>query len=139
MLPSMSGIRIAVVGAAAGIVFAVLDGVVNANPFAQRLYACYKPIARASVNAPLGMVFDLIAGIAMAALFVLLAPALPGTALVKGLEFGLIAWFFRVAMGAAAQTVMFNVPGAAVLYGLAGGLVEMLILGALYGLALRPR
>ncbi len=117
----------------------MLDGLLNANPVAQRLYQFYKPIARTSVNAPLGMAFDLIAGIVMAALFVLLAPALPGPPAVKGLAFGLIAWFFRVAMGAAAQVVMFNVPSPAVLYTLATGLIEMGILGVVYGLALRPR
>jgi hypothetical protein len=33
-----------------GILFAILDGVINANPLAQRLYAVYKPIARTSIN-----------------------------------------------------------------------------------------
>lgn len=116
-----------------------VDGLLNANPIAQRLYEAYRPIARTSVNAPLGLAFDLIAGVTMAALFVLLAPALPGRPVVKGLVFGPIAWFFRVAMGAAAQMVMFNVPAATLAYTLVAGLLEMPILGVIYGLALRPR
>lgn len=132
-------LRVVAVGVAAGIAFAVLDGLLNANPFAQRFYAAYKPIVRSSVNAPLGLAFDLVSGIVMAALFVLLAPALPGTPLVKGLAFGLIAWFFRVAMGVAAQAVMFNLPVVALAYTLLAGLLEMSILGAIYGIALRQR
>lgn len=133
----MTALRIVVVGLAAGLAFAVLDVVVNVNPLARRLYAVYGPITRTSVNAPLGTVFDLVAGVVMAALFVLLSPALPGGAIAKGLAFGAIAWFFRVAMGVASQATMYTVPGATLAYTLAAGLVEMLILGCLYALALR--
>jgi len=120
------------------VVFAILDGLINANPVAQRFYAAYRPIARQSVNAPLGLSFDIISGVVMAALFVGLMPALPGGPVAKGLAFGLMVWFLRVAMGVAAQAVMFNVPGSALAYTLIAGLVEMSILGSLYGLALRP-
>ncbi len=117
-------------------VFAILDGLLNANPVAQRLYAAYRPIARQSVNAPLGLLFDIVSGVVMAALFVTLMPALPGGWLTKGLAFGVMVWFFRVAMGVAAQAVMFQVPGSALAYALITGLVEMGALGSLYGLAL---
>jgi len=63
--------------------------------------------------------------------------ALPGGPITRGLAFGLMAWFFRVAMGVAAQAVMFNVPGSALTYALFAGLIEMGVLGALYGIALR--
>jgi hypothetical protein len=55
---------------------------------------------------------------------------------VKGLCFGLIAWFFRVAMGAAGQWVAFKIPPAALLYVLVTGLTEMLVLGVICGRAL---
>ena len=133
----MSWARVLAVGIAAGFILAVLDGLLNANPLAQRLYAAYKPITRDSVNAPLGAVFDLLWGVVMAALFVLLAPALPGGAVSKGLAFGGIAWFFRVAMGVAGQAVMFKLPPAALIYSLLSGLAQMAIIGAIYGLMLR--
>jgi len=119
-----------------GLAFAALDGVLNANPIAQRLYGLYKPILRESVNAPLGVALDLFFGVIMAVLFVLLAPALPGGRLMKGAAFGMLAWFFRVAMGVAAQLVMFRIPPLALLYSLATGAVEMVALGILCGLAL---
>jgi len=133
----MFSYRVPIVGLAVGLVFAVMDGLISANPMAQRLYAVYQPIARKSVNAPLGLAFDFISGIVMAFLFVALTSSLPGGWFTKGIAFGLIAWFFRVAMGTASQVVMFQVPSAAVLYGLFAGLAEMTALGVLYGALLR--
>jgi uncharacterized membrane protein YagU involved in acid resistance len=116
--------------------FATLGGVLNANPIAQRLYAAYKPTLRESVNAPLGVALDLLFGIIMAVVFVLLAPALPGGRVMKGTTFGMLAWFFRVAMGVAAQLTTFRILSLALLYSLATGAVEMVALGVLCSLAL---
>ncbi|MBP1610991.1 MAG: hypothetical protein H6Q04_3226 [Acidobacteria bacterium] len=134
----MSAIRYIIVSVTSGILFGILDGVINANPLAQRIYAVYKPIAKASLNVSAGMLIDLAYGFIMAALFLLLYKGLPGrTALVKGMSFGLQAWFFRVVMCTASQWMMFNAPGEALLYPLAAGFVEMIILGLLYGLTLK--
>jgi hypothetical protein len=135
----MFSYRVPAVGLTAGLLFAVMDGLINTNPVAQRLYSVYRPIARKSVNAPLGLTFDFVSGIVMAFLFVALMPALPGGWVNKGISFGLIAWFFRVAMGSASQAVMFQVPASALLYGLLSGLAEMTALGLLYGALLQPR
>lgn len=82
---------------------------------------------------------DLAYGFLMAALFLLLYPSLPGSAVLKGVSFGLIAWFFRVVMAVAGQWVMFRIPGWTLLYVLVSGLLEMVLLGLLYGLTLRVR
>jgi len=122
-----------------GVLFGVLDGVINANPLATRLYEVYKPIAKTSVNFVGGMIIDLAYGFILAALFLLVYPSLPGEAgLVKGIGFALMLWFLRVVMSTAAQWMMFKVPGKALLYTLLAGLGEMLILGILYGLTLQP-
>lgn len=127
------------VSIAGGILFGILDGLINANPLAQSLYAIYKPLTRTSLNAPLGMIIDLVYGFVMAGLFLLLYSSLPGTAgWAKGLSFGLVAWFFRVLMAAASQWMMFNVPSTTLLYTLGTGLVEMLLIGLLFGLTLHP-
>jgi hypothetical protein len=135
----MISYRVVMVGLAAGLLFAILDGAINANPAAQRLYAVYQPIARKSINAPLGLAFDLVSGIIMAFLFVALSSSLPSGWAASGLGFGLIAWFFRVAMASASQVVMFRVPAPTVLYGLVTGLGEMIALGLLYSAFLRFR
>jgi len=51
--------------------------VINANPVAQKLYEVYQPIARTSVNAPVGIAVDLVYGLVMAGLFVVLYESLP--------------------------------------------------------------
>ena len=122
-----------------GILFGVLDGVIHANPLAQRLYEVYKPIAKTSINPLAGIMIDLVYGFVMAGVFLLLYKSLPGeTGLVKGVSFACLTWFFRVVMYTASQWMMFNVPVEALLYSLVTGLGEMLILGVLYGLTLKP-
>ena len=132
-------LRYIIVSLVSGILFGILDGVINANPLAQRLYAVYKPIARTSINPLGGIVIDLLYGFVLAAVFLLLYKSLPGeSGLVKGVSFAFLVWFFRVVMYAASQWVMFNIPVEALLYSLAAGLGEILILGVLYGLTLKP-
>ena len=122
-----------------GILFGLLDAVINANPLAQRLYEVYKPIAKTSINPLAGIVIDLVYGFVMAGLFLLLFNSLPGEiGLIKGLSFAVLGWFFRVVMYVASQWVMFKISVQTLLYSLVAGLGEMLILGVLYGLTLKP-
>ena len=128
-----------IISVISGILFGFLDGLINANPLANRLYEVYKPISKTSLNFVAGMIIDLAYGFIMAALFLLVYPSLPGEAgLVKGVSFALIAWFFRVVMSVASQWMMYKVPFKTLLYTLLTQLGEMLILGLLYGLALHP-
>ena len=125
------------VSVGSGVLFRILDGVINGNPLARRLNEVYKPIARTALNLPAGIALDLAYGFAMAGIYLLIWQSLPGaTGILKGLSFGLLAWFFRVAMSAASQWMTLRVPVATLLYGLATGLVEMLVVGVLYGLTL---
>ena len=128
-----------VVSIISGILFGILDGLINANPIANNLYKVYKAIAKTSVNFVAGMIIDLAYGFILAAIFLLLYPSLPGEAgVLKGISFALMIWFFRVVMSVASQWMMYKVPVKALLYTLLAGLGEMLILGILYGLALQP-
>jgi len=128
-----------IVSVISGILFGVLDGLINANPMANSLYAVYRPIARTSVNFIAGIIIDLVYGFILAALFLLVYPALPGdNGVAKGVSFALMTWFLRVAMSAISQWMMYKVPGKTLLYSLLAGLAEMLALGILYGLTLKP-
>ncbi len=128
-----------VVSIVGGILFGVLDGLINANPMAQRLYDVYKPIAKTSLNVVAGVTIDLAYGFIMAAVFLLLYTSLPGeTGIAKGLSFAILVWFFRVVMSVASTWLMFTVPAQTLIYSLLAGLVEMLALGILYGFTLRP-
>jgi len=132
-------IRYIVVSITSGILFGVLDAVINANPIAQRLFEVYKPIAKTTINPIAGIAIDLVYGFVLAGVFLLLYHSLPGeTGLIKGLSYACLVWFFRVVMYTVSQWVMFNVPVETLLYMLITGLGEMLILGILYGLTLKP-
>ena len=122
-----------------GVLFGILDGLINANPLAVKLYEVYKPIAKTSVNFIAGIAIDLAYGFILAGLFLLLYSALPGASgLVKGVSYGLLLWFLRVAMSVISSWMMYTVPGKTLAYTLLAGLAEMLLLGILYGMTLHP-
>jgi hypothetical protein len=128
-----------IISVISGIVFGILDGLINANPLAKRLYEVYRPIAKTSINPIAGIIIDLAYGFVMAGVFLLLYNSLPGeTGLIKGVSFAALVWFFRVVMYTASQWVMYTIPIRTLLYSLVAGLGEMLVLGVLYGLTLRP-
>jgi hypothetical protein len=128
-------IRYILASVGSGLLFALMDGLINANPLAQRLYKVFEPVARKSTSIPAGFAIDLVYGFAMAGIFLLLYRSLPGqSGVTKGLAFGLLAWFFRVAMQVASQWMMFAIPASTLVYALICGLSEMIVLGLLYGL-----
>jgi len=130
-------LRQLVVGLIAGVSFLILDGLLNGNPLAQRLYAVYQPIARPNVNALAGSAIDLAYGVILVALFLTLWPGLPGrTSLLKGLSFALIVWFLRVVMRAAGEWIATTVPTSTHAYTLAAGLVQVLLVVGLIALLL---
>jgi hypothetical protein len=125
-----------IVGLAGGIIFLLLDFVLNVNPLAQRLSEPYRPIARKEMPLTAAVVIDLVSGLAMAGIFLLLRPAFPGGPVVgAGISFGLLTWFFRVLMNELSQWVMFDIPLKTHLYSVGAGLLEMLALGLFYAVA----
>jgi hypothetical protein len=128
-----------IVSLISGILFGVLDGLINANPLAVRLYEVYKPIAKTSINFIFGIIIDLAYGFILAGLFMIVYDSMAGeSGLAKGISFAFMVWFLRVVMSVASQWMMYKVPVKTLLYTLLAGLVEMLALGILYGLTLRP-
>lgn len=128
-----------IVSIISGILFGILDGLINANPIARRLNEVYKPMAKTSLNVPVGVLIDIVYGFAMAGMFLLLYDSLPGDiGLVKGISFAFLAWFFRVAMSVASNWMMFEIPVSTLVYALFTGLGEMLIISIIYGLFLDP-
>jgi predicted Co/Zn/Cd cation transporter (cation efflux family) len=133
-------LRQILVGLAAGVAFLILDGVLNANPLAQRLYAAYQPIARPGVNALAGSAIDLAYGVVLAWLFTTLRASLPGrTSLAKAASFGLMVWFLRVCMRVGGEWVVTVVPVRVHAYTLAAGLAQALIVAGIIAWLLPPR
>jgi hypothetical protein len=131
-------IRYIIVSVIEGLLFGTMDGLIHSNPLAVKLYEVYKPIMKASINPPAGIIIDLIYGFTIAGIFLMLYNNLPGeSGLLKSVVFGLVVWFFRVLMSVVSSWMMFNIPVSALLYTLSTGLAEMLILCIFYGLLLR--
>ncbi len=78
-----------IVSIVSGILFGILDGLINANPVARRLNEVYKPIAKTSINVLAGVVIDFVYGFIMAGIFLLLYKSLPG-------EIGIVIIYFAV-------------------------------------------
>ena len=136
MTENFSLTRYIVVSALCGFLFAILDGLIHANPFAQGLYVFYRPIARASVNAPAGMVIDLVYGFVITGAFLILFNSLPGNSgPVRGASFAVFLWFLRVVMGVAGAWMTLNIPMKVHVYELLAGFGEMLAIGLLLGFA----
>ena len=132
-------LRVLLVGASGGLLFALLDGLLFGSPLAQQMEQAFRPISRRRVIVPLGVAIDIVASIIMAFVFALFSPLLPAGAAAAGLAFGLIVWFFRFFMSVGSQAVLLDVPWPSHAYTLIAGLLQMMALGLFYGLALRPR
>ena len=126
--------RYVVASIAIGVIFILLDALVNANPLAEQAYAVFAPIVRPGTDIVPAIAIDLAYGFALSAMFLVLYRALPGRSrFLKGLSFGLLVWFLRVVMSAAGQWVVFAIPETTFTYTVASGLLEMLVLGVLLG------
>jgi len=100
----------------------------------------YQPIAKSSVNAPAGLVIDLVYGFVITGIFILLFKSLPGsTGLMRGVSFAVLVWFLRVVMGVVGGWMTLNVPAKLHVYELLTGLGEMGILGVFLGIAFRGK
>ena len=131
--------RFIIISLIGGILFAVLDGLINGNPLAQKLMEYYKPIAKPSINIPAGIATDIFYGFVMCGIFLLIYNSLPSeNPLIKGIIYGLIIWFFRVIMSVFTIYMTQRVPAKTLIYILLTGLVEVIILGMFYGLTIKP-
>lgn len=127
--------RFVITAVLTGLLFGILDGLINANPLAVKLMSCFKPIAREKINVLAGIIIDLCYGFAISGLFLFLKDILSGhTGLMKGIVYGAGIWFFRGLMNAVSSWMMYHVPGRTLLYMLLTGLAEMMALGILNGI-----
>ena len=130
--------RFIIAAISTGILFGIMDGLINGNPLAVRLMKCYKPIAKQNINIPVGLLIDLAYGFAISGIYFSIIPILPtDNLIINGIIFGIGIWFFRVLMGVISSWMMFTIPGKTLFYIAFTGLVEMIILGIINGLIIR--
>lgn len=132
-------LRFFIISLISGLIFAVLDGLINGNPYARKLMEVYKPIAKTTINVPAGIAIDFLYGFVMCGIFLLIYNSLPtNTPVIKGAVYGLIMWFFRVVMYVFTLYMTQRVPFKTLLYVLITGFLEMVIIGVFYGLTIEP-
>lgn len=128
-----------IVSVGSGLLLAVLDGLLNANPLARRLYRAYEPITRKSIPIVRGILIDIAFGFVLAGLYLILyrgIPVPPGIA--RAMAFGFIVWVLRSLMTTFSHWTMYDIPARTHLYALFAGLLQSLVVSLFYGLALSP-
>lgn len=122
----------------AGILFGFMDALIHANALAEELFEVYEPISKEAVNVAAGIIIDLVYGFLLTGIFLILYRSLPGhSGICKGIFYAVILWFLRVLMNVVSSWMTQNIPFSTILYILLTGLVEMLVLGILFGLTLK--
>ena len=130
--------RYVIISLVCAILYWILDGIVVWNPYARKLYQAYQTNTKPSFSLPKSLFVYLIYGFAMAGLFLLLYNSLPGeTGIVKGICFGLIAWYFRGFTTVMSQWIFSTVSLKTMGYAAITGVGEALILGMFLGLTLK--
>jgi len=132
--------RLVIAGFAASILFLVLDaalgmlgGWIGAQFFG--LSAAQPKGFESKMVA--GLVFELINGFMLAAIYALVYRCLPGAGWIKGLSYGLAVWGLRVVMWAFSTFMMTDLSPVTISITVGTGLVEMLIISVATALIYR--
>jgi len=125
----MDAVRILIAGAVASVLFLVLDAALGmlGGLVGTRLFGL--PASQPDPSKiRLGLVFEIINGLMLAAIYAVIQPALVGGAWTKGILYGLIVWGPRVVMWAFSTYMMTSMPPVQIGINVVTGLVEMLII-----------
>jgi hypothetical protein len=124
--------RLLIAGAVASVLFLVLDmalgmagGLVGAKLFG---LANQQP-SGIETKMKFGLVFELINGFMLAAIYAVIHSSLPGRGWVKGISYGFIVWGLRVVMWAFSTYMMTDMAPISIAITVVTGLIEVLILG----------
>lgn len=120
-----------------GIAFGILDWIVYANPMVKNLKNIYEPVSRGLIHVTANFFIDIIYGIILCVFYLLLYNSLPGYGIVKGLIYGILMWFLRIAILTFTQWMVYTTSIGAIIYMVFAGLIEMIIIGVLIGLLIR--
>jgi hypothetical protein len=132
--------RLVLAGVVAAVLFLVLDMVFGMAGGWIVAQISGQPIGQpAGIEAKvgLGLLFELINGFILAAIYAVIHPCLPGRGWVKGLSYGFLVWALRVVMWAFSTYMMTELSPLLIVVTVVTGLIEVLVLGvaiaAVYG------
>jgi hypothetical protein len=122
-----------------GILLALLDAVLIANPLAQSLYSLYGPISRRSILLVRGCLINIGIGFLLAGFYLILYRAMPvPPGVTRAISFGFLVWVLRTLMSTLSHWAMFDVPNRTLLYHLGAGFLQSMAVALFYYLTLSP-
>jgi len=124
--------RLIIAGIVASILFLILDmifGIIAGGIMGQILGQPYAAAAGIETKMGFGLLFELINGFMLAAIYALIYRCLPGEGWSKGISYGLIVWGLRVLMWAFSTFMMTDLSPTMISVTVVTGLLEVLILG----------
>jgi len=120
--------RVLVSSLVIGISFIIFDMLiaVSINP----LFSSYSDLLiwKTPPNILAGLIFDLINGFILVAVYTIIYNGIPRLGWEKGLSYGMIVGLFRVVMASFSTIVMYNIPLTMVITSLITGYIEIILL-----------
>jgi len=111
-----------------GVLFVIFDMVIAMST--SPVYSPYSDLTiwKIPPNILAGLIFDLINGFILVAVYMIIYKGIPGFGWKKGLNYGIIVGLFRVVMMSFSTIVVYNVPLILVITGLITGYIEIVLL-----------
>ncbi|PIV54515.1 hypothetical protein COY52_11335 [Candidatus Desantisbacteria bacterium CG_4_10_14_0_8_um_filter_48_22] len=128
--------RFILVSMASGVILGVIDYICNTGSFTEDLKGFSGQLLLSAGKAASGLGINLALGFAMTGIFILLRKSFDGVIIAMG--FALTVWFFRVTMFFIRKWMTFKAPLNDLVYVFIAGMSQMISLGILYELTLKP-
>ncbi len=111
-----------------GILFIVFDLLISLST--SPIFSSFSdlPIWKTPPNISAGIIFDLINGFVLVAVYMIIYNGIPGLGWRKGFNYGIIVGLFRVVMTSFSSIVMYNIPLPLVITSLITGYIEIVLL-----------
>ncbi len=120
--------RVLTCGIITGVLFIMFDMIssISTSP----IFSPYSdlPIWKTPPDILAGVIFDLINGFILVAVYMMIYNGIPGYGWKKGLNYGIIVGLFRVVMPSFSTIVMYTIPFTLVIASLVTGYIEIVIL-----------
>ena len=120
--------RILACGIITGVLFIMFDMIIAIST--SPIFSPYSdlPIWKTPPDILAGLIFDLINGFILLAVYIIIYNGIPGFGWKKGLNYGIIVGLFRVVMTSFSTIVMYTIPFTLVITSLVIGYIEIVIL-----------
>jgi len=120
--------KILACGIITGVLFSLFDMLIAIS--SSPIFSPYSdlPIWKTQPNIIAGLIFDLINGFILAAVYTTIYNGIPGFGWRKGLNYGIFVGLFRVVMSSFSTIVMYNIPLTLVVTSLITGFIEIIVL-----------